>query len=354
MGEGKLTTATGIKEVTDALSKYDASATQKVLQAYKDTLGRTGSQVDIVGLEYWVGQVEKLGKLDQEAFQIGLSKPLIDVYGKETYDAVVQAYGEIGRTGGIGTRADQIDLGGLEYWMKQVAENSFDQKAFLGASSLGKQILDSYFSTYGRTAEQVSIAELKWWIEEAVKEGKLNQAAFDWDKTSLLIQSYGQGTYDTIVKAYNDIGRTGFGSGATQIDWGGLQWWMGQMKESGVFDSEAFKAAAPHARGGIAKGWSLVGEEGPELVNFTNPGRVYSANDTQMMMGNQSNGALLEEIRNLRMEVQELRKEQNSQTGAIINSNYNANLIASENIGEAMKESAQQAEWAARSMVVAK
>jgi len=126
------------------------------------------------------------------------------------------------------------------------------------------------------------------------------------------------------------------------------------MKESGVFDSEAFKAAAPHARGGIAKGWSLVGEEGPELVNFTNPGRVYSANDTQMMMGNQSNGALLEEIRNLRMEVQELRKEQNSQTGAIINSNYNANLIASENIGEAMKESAQQAEWAARSMVVAK
>ena len=108
------------------------------------------------------------------------------------------------------------------------------------------------------------------------------------------------------------------------------------------------------ARGGIASGWAMVGEEGPELVNFTNPGRVYSANDTQMMMGNQSNGALLEEIRNLRMEVQELRKEQNSQTGAIINSNYNANLIASENIGEAMKESAQQAEWAARSMVVAK
>jgi hypothetical protein len=72
------------------------------------------------------------------------------------------------------------------------------------------------------------------------------------------------------------------------------------------------------------------------------------------MMGNQSNAMLIEEIRNLRIEVQELRKEQNSQTGAIINSNYNANLIASENIGEAMKESAQQTEWAARSAVALK
>lgn len=35
-----------------------------------------------------------------------------------------------------------------------------------------------------------------------------------------------------------------------------------------------------HANGGVASGWSLVGEEGPELVNFTNPGRVYTASQT--------------------------------------------------------------------------
>ena len=35
------------------------------------------------------------------------------------------------------------------------------------------------------------------------------------------------------------------------------------------------------ARGGLAMpGWSLVGEEGPELVNFSQPGRVYTAADT--------------------------------------------------------------------------
>src|SRR5690625_85548 len=35
------------------------------------------------------------------------------------------------------------------------------------------------------------------------------------------------------------------------------------------------------AKGGLAKkGWALVGEEGPELVNFDQPGRVYTAQET--------------------------------------------------------------------------
>lgn len=40
------------------------------------------------------------------------------------------------------------------------------------------------------------------------------------------------------------------------------------------------------ARGGLARpGWALVGEEGPELVNFTAPGRVYTAAQTRAMLG---------------------------------------------------------------------
>ena len=35
-----------------------------------------------------------------------------------------------------------------------------------------------------------------------------------------------------------------------------------------------------HANGGVANGWALVGEEGPELVNFSQPGRVYTAEQT--------------------------------------------------------------------------
>lgn len=45
------------------------------------------------------------------------------------------------------------------------------------------------------------------------------------------------------------------------------------------------------ANGGVASGWSLVGEKGPELVNFSNPGRVYTASDTQKMLsGDASSG----------------------------------------------------------------
>src|SRR5690606_1877150 len=54
--------------------------------------------------------------------------------------------------------------------------------------------------------------------------------------------------------------------------------------------SDARLPAAPtipqFAKGGLAqRGWALVGEEGPELVNFTNPGRVYTAAETQRMLG---------------------------------------------------------------------
>lgn len=40
------------------------------------------------------------------------------------------------------------------------------------------------------------------------------------------------------------------------------------------------------ANGGYASGWSIVGERGPELVNFSQPGRVYNAEQTAKALGN--------------------------------------------------------------------
>lgn len=40
------------------------------------------------------------------------------------------------------------------------------------------------------------------------------------------------------------------------------------------------------ANGGYATGWSIVGERGPELVNFSQPGRVYNAEQTAKVLGN--------------------------------------------------------------------
>ncbi|PFG19877.1 peptidoglycan DD-metalloendopeptidase family protein [Serinibacter salmoneus] len=50
---------------------------------------------------------------------------------------------------------------------------------------------------------------------------------------------------------------------------------------SGASRAPAGVGARAFARGGYAApGWALVGEEGPELVNFTSPGRVYTAVET--------------------------------------------------------------------------
>ena len=50
----------------------------------------------------------------------------------------------------------------------------------------------------------------------------------------------------------------------------------------------------PHfAKGGLHKGgWALVGEEGPELVNFSQPGRVYTADETRAMLAGKDQAPL--------------------------------------------------------------
>lgn len=43
-----------------------------------------------------------------------------------------------------------------------------------------------------------------------------------------------------------------------------------------------------HAMGGIAAGWSLVGEQGPELAYFAQPARIYPAGETQKILSGAS------------------------------------------------------------------
>ena len=71
------------------------------------------------------------------------------------------------------------------------------------------------------------------------------------------------------------------------------------------------------ARGGLAMpGWSLVGEEGPELVNFSQPGRVYTAADTAALFRSVTPRAAADtdsgsdaEVKALRREVYQLRRD---------------------------------------------
>lgn len=54
-------------------------------------------------------------------------------------------------------------------------------------------------------------------------------------------------------------------------------------------DMSGWSPVSFHAKGGLANGWAVVGERGPELVNFSQPGRVYTAEQTAKALN--SNGS---------------------------------------------------------------
>lgn len=102
------------------------------------------------------------------------------------------------------------------------------------------------------------------------------------------------------------------------------------------------------ANGGLASGISLVGEKGAELVDFKTPTRVYSNTSSNQLLNNKE---LIQEIKNLRKEVSELRSEQKEQTGHLIKSNYDANARAATKVVEATEEATNKTNWRARSAV---
>ena len=108
------------------------------------------------------------------------------------------------------------------------------------------------------------------------------------------------------------------------------------------------------ARGGRVSGLTLVGEMGPELVDFTYPGQAYPADQTRGMFAPQSSvssnmSQVVQELRQVKQELAQLRKDQQQQTGDLIISNYDANQKASEEIATAVVSTSQETAWNTRS-----
>lgn len=102
------------------------------------------------------------------------------------------------------------------------------------------------------------------------------------------------------------------------------------------------------ADGGYANpGLAVVGENGPEVVDFKSPGRVYTAEQTFGMF-NGSNQALVQEIKELRKEVQKLREQQHKETGALISATFDAQKEAANKISDTVTNTADKSAWEAK------
>ena len=105
-----------------------------------------------------------------------------------------------------------------------------------------------------------------------------------------------------------------------------------------------------YASGGLAsRGINMVGEQGPELVDFASPGRVYTAGQTAAFG---DNTVLVAELKALRDEMSQLRSEQKEQTGHIIQSNYDANQKNAQAVSNVTENAIKQQTWKERSQVV--
>jgi hypothetical protein len=118
-------------------------------------------------------------------------------------------------------------------------------------------------------------------------------------------------------------------------------------------DRDAIIAATgirAYARGGLASGVSLVGEEGPEIVDFATPGRVYTADQTAGMF-TQANAQqeLVDEVRKLRKEVEHLRVQQREETGHLINATFASQTQNAEEIAEAVTTATKTQTWTMQS-----
>lgn len=103
-----------------------------------------------------------------------------------------------------------------------------------------------------------------------------------------------------------------------------------------------FDSLPMFAKGGVTSGISIAGEAGAEAVVPLPDGRTIPVD---ISGGSQSNEQLVSLVAQLVDEVATLRKEQNNQTSAIIDANYDANEINSESINTANKDNVESARW---------
>lgn len=120
----------------------------------------------------------------------------------------------------------------------------------------------------------------------AVNAERAASTASSNDRTAAISQMY----LDILHRAPDTAGLASWVSSGMSLD----------EVRAGILASQEAQGFAEGGRypGGLA----MVGERGPELINFSNPGMVYTAAQTQSLLGGAGNAEVTQELRSLREE----------------------------------------------------
>lgn len=190
-------------------------------------------------------------------------------------------------------------------------------------NKIKRAVSDIYQSAFGRAPDT---GGLNYWTGVAAKD-YYDAASQQVNSAALAQQIWGSSSPDDKVRAayWKVLGRK-----ESEIDAGGFQYWTNRIASGSISMQDFYAAVAGgatgsdvakaeawkrnpvyYARGGYASsGWAMVGEQGPELVDFQSPGRVYTAQQTQSAFaGATANMAeLVQEVKRLNQEVQRLQQ----------------------------------------------
>lgn len=227
--------------------------------------------------------------------QLDLSKKQFDLESKMLQGQLDLAQAQIDAINGVdNTLLSMVEA--LNQFAAAVLTASPNGTGAMNADSL---IEAAYQAALGRGADK---AGADYWKQQlasgSVSSNNLQNA----------ISQAGAANGESINTAFGNI--LGYAPDAAS-----LAYWQQQVANGNVTDiNAAIRAAAMQngqipafAAGGLyGGGLALVGEKGPELINFNKPGYVHTAADTASMMGG-GNGAVVRELQALRAENQEMR-----------------------------------------------
>lgn len=101
-----------------------------------------------------------------------------------------------------------------------------------------------------------------------------------------------------------------------------IEAYIAQIQASGVFtvawDGKRHDVSYRAKGGFTAPGWTVVGEQGPELVNFTAPSRVYTAQQTREALSQKDDGKTFAALEAIKDEMRALVRTQSGANPAII------------------------------------
>ncbi|WP_312378827.1 DUF4214 domain-containing protein [Pseudomonas oryzihabitans] len=205
--------------------------------------------------------------------QIALAKKQYDMESAQLQGQLDLAQAQIDGINGIDNRLLTVSEALAEI-LKAIQTASPDGT---GLKNIDSIIAAAYQAALGRAPDAAGAA---YWKQQVGSGALSSNNVFN------AISQAGAANGESITKAYQNIlGRA--------PDAAGLAYWQQQVAAGNISDINAAIKAAAMANGQIpafasggnyAGGLALVGERGPEVIDFSRPGYVYNARDTAGML----------------------------------------------------------------------